>query len=218
MRAGRAAATVLLAGTVAMAGTGVSAHRYDEYLQASRIAIAAAGIRLDVSLTPGIAVADAVIRDIDANRDAVLSAAERTAYMQHVLRGLSLRLDDGVVPLALTASSLPTAEALRAGDAAITLLADARLPQPEPGAHRLSFRNANAAHGAVYLANALLPDDDRVAITGMTHAVDQSGLTVEYTVRPDRDWSRLTRWLTRLRQLTLARLQWVARDRHRRTS
>jgi hypothetical protein len=193
LRAGNAASALLLAAIVAAAGTRVSAHRYDEYLQASRIAIAPAVIRLDVSLTPGIAVADAVIRDIDANHDAVLSTAECTAYLQHVLRGLSLRLDDGPVPLTLTGSSVPAAAALRAGDAAITLLVDARLVQPAPGAHRLSFRNANAAHGAVYLANALLPDDDRVAITGMTHAVDQSGLTVAYSLRPVRDWSWL--WL-----------------------
>jgi hypothetical protein len=176
---------------MAAAGTGVSAHRYDEFLQASRIAIAPAAIRLELSLTPGIAVADAVIHDIDANRDAVLSAAERTAYLQHVLRGLSLRLDGAVVPLTLTGSRFPVPEALRAGDAAIALLVDARLPEPAAGAHRLSFRNANAAHGAVYLANALLPDDERVAITAMTHAVDQSALTVAYTLRPVRDWSWL---------------------------
>ena len=193
MRAGRTSTALLLAAILAAAGTGISAHRYDEYLQASRIAIAPVGIRLDVSLTPGIAVADAVIRDIDANRDAVLSAAERTAYLQNVLRGLSLRLDDGIVPLTLTGSSFPAAAALRAGDAAITLVVDARLVPPAPGTHRLSFRNVNAGHGAVYLANALLPDDDRVAIIGMTHAVDQSGLTVAYTVRPERDWSWL--WL-----------------------
>lgn len=193
MRAGRGAAAVLLAAVATAAGTGVSAHRHDEYLQASRIAIAPAGIRLDLSLTPGIAVADAVIADIDANRDRVLSAAERNAYAQRVLRGLSLRLDDGLVPLTLSASIFPAAEALRAGDGAITILIDARLPQLAAGPHRLSFHNTNAVHGAVYLANALLPEDDRVAITGMTHAVDQSGLTVAYTVRPVRDWSRL--WL-----------------------
>jgi hypothetical protein len=59
--------------------------------------------------------------------------------------------------------------------------------------HRLSFRNSNATHGAVNLANALLPDDDRVAITGMTHAVDQRDLAVAFTVRASRDWPWL--WL-----------------------
>lgn len=195
MRAGRAAAALLVAALVAAAGAGVSAHRYDEYLHASRIAIASASVRLEVSLTPGMAVADAVIHDIDTDRDAVLSAAERHAYAQRVLGGLSLRLDDAPVSLTVMASTFPAAGALRGGDAAITIVADGQLPHTAAGAHRLSFRNANAAHGAVYLANALLPEDDRVSITGMTHAVDQSGLTVAYTVRPERSWSQLLRVL-----------------------
>ena len=195
MRGGRAAAALLVAALVTATGAGVSAHRYDEYLHASRIAIAPEGVRLEVSLTPGIAVADAVIREIDTNRDAVLSEAERRVYAQRVLGGLSLRLDDALVPLTLIESTFPAAKALRGGDAAITMVVDAHVRRPADGAHRLAFRNANAAHGAVYLANALLPEDDRVAITGMAHAVDQSGLTVAYTVRPVRDWSRVLRRL-----------------------
>jgi len=195
LRAGRTATALLVAAVVSAAGTGVSAHRYDEYLHASRIAIAPDGIRIEVSLTPGMAVADAVIGEIDSNRDAVLSVAERQAYAQRVLGGLSLRLDDAVVPLTLMESAVPAVAALRGGDTAITLVVDARLPQAAAGAHRLSFRNANVAHGAVYLANALLPEDERVSITGMTHAVDQSGLTVAYTVRPERSWSQVLRGL-----------------------
>ena len=194
MRGGSVAA-LLVAALVVAAGAGVSAHRYDEYLHAARIAIAPASIRLEVSLTPGMAVADAVIRDIDTDRDAVLSDGERRAYAQRVLGGLSLRLDEAPVPLTVASSDFPAAGALRGGDAAITIVAAAHVPQAAQGEHRLSFRNANAAHGAVYLANALLPEDDRVSITGMTHAVDQSGLTVAYTVRPVRSWSWMWRRL-----------------------
>jgi hypothetical protein len=167
------------------------AHRHDEYLQAARIAIDPDGVRLELSLTPGIAVADAVIRDIDANGDAVLSGPEQRSYAERVLRVLSLRVDGTRVPLTLAAVSFPETAALRTGDAAITLRAEASNALPATGLHRLSFTNSNAVHGAVYLANALLPDDDRVAITGMTHAVDQRDLTVAYTVRAPRDW----RWL-----------------------
>ena len=193
MRAGSTAAALLVVTLVVAAGTGVSAHRYDEYLHASRIAIAPGSIRIEVSLTPGMAVADAVIGEIDSNRDVVLSAAERQAYAQRVRGGLSLRLDAADVPLKLMEWTVPAVAALRGGDAAITIVVDARLPQSAAGSHRLSFRNANVAHGAVYLANALLPEDERVSITGMTHAVDQSGLTVAYTVRPQRSWSQLLR-------------------------
>jgi hypothetical protein len=47
---------VLLAAIVLAAGAGLSAHRHDEYLQAARIAIDPDGVRLELSLTPGIAV------------------------------------------------------------------------------------------------------------------------------------------------------------------
>jgi len=182
LRAGEFAVAALCAMLLA-GGAAVSAHRYDEYLQASRIAITPAGVRLEVSLTPGIAVADDVIREMDTNRDAVLSDAERTAYAQQLVQGLSLRFDDALVPLALVGATFPPPNTIRGGDAAITMIVAARLARPAAGAHRLAFRNANTAHGAVYLANALMPDDARVAITGMTHALDQSGLTVAYTVR-----------------------------------
>jgi hypothetical protein len=103
-------------------------------------------------------VADALVREIDTDGDAVLSQAERRAYSQHVLSGLSLRIDDGAVPLQLAVADFPAVATLRGGDAAIVLRIDARPPHLTAGAHRVSFRNGNATHGAVYLANALLPE------------------------------------------------------------
>jgi hypothetical protein len=182
LRASKGIGAALLAWLLT-AASGVSAHRLDEYLHAARLSIDSAGVELELSLTPGTAVADAVIRDIDADGDAVLSAAERSSYARRILGALSLRLDDGAVPLQLTASHFPAALALRSGEAPIVLRIDARPPQLGPGAHRVSFRNGNATHGAVYLANALIPEDRGVAITSMQHAMDQSGLTVDFTLR-----------------------------------
>lgn len=183
MRAGSVAGLGLAAALLPALGTGLSAHRLDEFLHAARLSIDSAGVRLELSLTPGIAVADAVLRDIDADGDAVLSPAERRTYAQRVLNRLSVRLDDGEVPLQLAASDFPAVATFRSGDAAIVLRIDARPPRLADGAHQVSFHNGNATHGAIYLANALLPDDRRVAITGMQHAMDQSGLTVAFTVR-----------------------------------
>ena len=191
MRADSATALVLLAATVLAASTRMSAHRQDEYLHAAKIAIEPSGVRVELRLTPGIAVADAVIRDIDVNRDGALSANEQRSYAEHVLRGVSLRIDDRLVPLTLSHASFAAPSALRGGDAPITLEAGAPSLPLAAGAHRLSFRNSYAVHGAVYLANALMPDDDRVAITKLAHDVDQSGLTVAFTVRPARGWQWL---------------------------
>ena len=52
----------------------VSAHRADEYLQAARLAIDPARVQIELDLTPGIALAEAIIADIDRNRDGSLSA------------------------------------------------------------------------------------------------------------------------------------------------
>ena len=59
-------------------GAEVSAHRRDEYLQAARLAIDPGRVQLELDLTPGIALADAIIADIDRNRDGSLSAGRAT--------------------------------------------------------------------------------------------------------------------------------------------
>jgi len=192
------ASRVALIGALALAaGASVSAHRHDEYLHAARIAIEPSDVRVELSLTPGITVADAVIRDIDGDGDSTLSAAEQRRYAERVLRGISLRIDGRDVALALAHVRFADAAALRSGDVAITLEAASPSLRLSPGTHQIAFRNSNAAHGAVYLANALMPNGDQVAITKLAHAVDQSHLTVAFTVRPANDRRRLgflTRW------------------------
>jgi hypothetical protein len=51
-----------------------------------------------------------------------------------------------------------------------------------PGAHRLLFRNAHLAGHSAYLANALVPESDRVAVTAQRRDRDQSELTIEYRI------------------------------------
>ena len=63
----------------------MSAHRRDEYLQAARLAIDPGGVQLELDLTPGIALAEAIIADIDRNRDGSLSDDEQRAYGRLVL-------------------------------------------------------------------------------------------------------------------------------------
>ena len=41
----------------------VSAHRRDEYLQAARLALDPGRVQIELDLTPGIAVADAILVD-----------------------------------------------------------------------------------------------------------------------------------------------------------
>ena len=184
LRASKRAALVLLATMAVAFGARVSAHRLDEFLQAVRIAVERRGVQLEMNLTPGIVVADGVIRAIDADRNGVLSQQEQQAYVGRVLSALTLRVDDSSpLHMQLTGSTFPDVAALRAGDGAISIRSKADVSRLPVGPHRLFFHNKNAAGNSVYLANALVPEDDDVAVTGQQRAGDQSQLTIEFVVR-----------------------------------
>jgi len=69
------------------------AHRLDEYLQATRISIEFERIGLEMSLTPGAAVADNVFAGIDHDHNGKISAAESAAYARLVVAALKLSVD-----------------------------------------------------------------------------------------------------------------------------
>jgi hypothetical protein len=182
--ASRHALRGLVAAFVLASGAGGSAHRYDEFLQAARIGVEADHVRVDMNLTPGMAVADAVVGEIDVNRDGVLSPGEQHSYAELVLDRITLLVDDSLpVRLALAESRFPDPAAMRSGDAAIALTLKADMPRLGDGSHRLRFRNDHATANGVYLANALVPDTARVAVTGQRRDVDQRELTIDFTLR-----------------------------------
>lgn len=177
----------LVAAFVLGSGAGMSAHRYDEFLQAARIGVESDQVRLEMSLTPGIAAANAVVREIDVNGDGVLSSVEQHSYAERVLDRITLLVDDFLpLRLALAASSFPDPMALRNGDATIDLRLKADMPRLGSGVHHLSFRNDHATTTSVYLANALVPDSPRVAVTGQRRDFDQRELTIDFTLRDAR--------------------------------
>jgi hypothetical protein len=182
LRANRIAFAVLV---IVFTGTGLSAHRLDEYLQAARLAVEPGRVELQLDLTPGRAVADAIIADIDRDRDGRLSPAEQREYAQRVFDTIELRIDDrplGVGPLATT---FPDLQLLRQGEGSIRLRTEAHLPRTLNGEHRLAFRNRHRPDISVYLANALLPDGDSVAITAQRRDPAQRDLTIDYVVRSE---------------------------------
>ena len=93
----------------------VFAHRDDQYLQATLVAIEPNGIRLQINLTPGVAVAEQVIALIDRNRDGAISKNEATDYVESLRRDLTLRVDGRKLELKLTASEFVEPEELRTG-------------------------------------------------------------------------------------------------------
>ena len=169
---------------VAIAGSvETSAHRLDEYLQAARIAIDPGAVHIEVDLTPGSALAEAVIAGIDRNRDGSLSADEQRTYASLVIGALEVEADGRRLRVAPGDSRFPDSEAMRRGEGTIRLQSAVTLPELSIGAHQLLFRNRHHPDGSVYLANALVPGSDHVAITAQRRDGDQSELIIDFVMR-----------------------------------
>jgi hypothetical protein len=163
-------------------GTTVSAHRRDEYLQAARIAVEPDHVGVDLALTPGTSVADALLAVIDGSHDGALSAAERDGYARRVVGEMSLVLDGRPLPLQLASATFPDMDGARLGEAAVRLQVRAAVTDLRPGSHQLAFTNAHLPEHSAYLANALVPESDRVAVTAQRRTVDQHELTIHFTL------------------------------------
>jgi hypothetical protein len=140
-------------------------------------------VQLELDLTARIALADAIIADIDRNRDGSLSPDEPRAYADLVVSALTLAVDGTPVRAQLGASTVPDVEAMRRGEGIIRLQSTATLPRLAMGPHQLLFRNSHHPDRSVYLANALMPAGDDVAVTGQRRDGDQTELTIDYVLR-----------------------------------
>ena len=71
-----------------------AAHRLDEYLQATRIAVNIDSVDLDIDLTAGVEVAPKVWALVDADGNGRVSEAEAETYSNTLLAAMSLRVDN----------------------------------------------------------------------------------------------------------------------------
>src|SRR6266704_437804 len=77
---------------LAFSGT-ASAHRLDEYLQATRISLGLDRIVFEMDLTPGVDVAPLVFASINTDHDGRISEAEGAAYASQVLKEIIVEID-----------------------------------------------------------------------------------------------------------------------------
>jgi hypothetical protein len=173
----------LLLGLVALPST-VFAHRLDEYLQATLVAIEPAGFWLQINLTPGVAVAEQVLALIDRDRDGVISTNEAAAYSEWLKRDLIVRLDQRKVELQLTASNFPAPNELRTGRGIMQMEFSTTAGPLTAGAHGLTLENRHLPTVSVYLFNAALPRSGSVEITKQKRNDDQSVGEIEFTFHP----------------------------------
>ena len=176
---------------VAIFAASASAHRLDEYLQATRIGIERGRVELEIDLTPGAAVAPGIIQTIDRDQDGTLSSEEKTEYAATVIRLLSLAMDGDSLTLALSDSSFPAIDEMQRGEGVIRLRARALAENVSEGRHRIHFKNNHRAEIAAYLVNAFMPTDERIHITAQLRDTIQREVAVDYFVSKNPSNTRL---------------------------
>ena len=182
------------AGVLAMSlllAADAEAHRLDEYLQAARLSLVPERVVLELDLTPGVAVAAEIIGLIDRNADQVISPQEAREYGQQALSEITLTLDGRPLSVILDRVETPSAADLRAGLGTIALRAAAAVGRLPAGRHDLRFRNDHQAGSAVYLINALHPEDPAIHVASQHRDPTQREGRIEYEVAP----SSRARWL-----------------------
>ena len=212
MRTGRVAAAAILAAILLAIGSAASAHRLDEYLQATLISVGKDRIHAQIRLAPGVAVSSLVLAGIDRDADGAVSEAERRAYGERVLRDLSLIIDGTPVRLRLVSSRASSVEEMREGLGDIQLEVEGDVP-PGGGHRRLRFENHHQGRIAAYLVNCLVPSDRDVLVTAQTRNDSQSAYELEYTqtsespgpLLPGR-WAGVMGWLGTAALVLFARI------------
>jgi len=156
-----------------------SAHRLDEYLQATLLSVQKDHVDVSMRLISGVAVSSAVIATIDANGDGVLSPQERWNYGQRVLSELTLSIDGKKLDPKLKSADFPQLQEMRDGLGEIHLEYTAALP--DGGLNRkLVLENHNQTQRAVYLVNALAPADPGITILAQKRNHLQSTYELDY--------------------------------------
>jgi hypothetical protein len=163
-------------------GTSASAHRLDEYLQATTISVEKDRVQAQIRLTPGVEVFRAVLTTIDTDADGVISESEQGAYMERMLSDLSLTLDGVPLQLRLLSSKFPTIAELKAGVGNILIDLDAEVPIGGPS-RRLIFENHHQSRIAAYLVNCLIPSNPEIRIRAQSRNYKQSFYQLDYDIQ-----------------------------------
>jgi len=158
----------------------VLAHRLDECLQATRIAIAPDRVEVTIHLTPGVEVAEAVLQKMDLNRDQTLSPLEAEAYAELLLRDVTLKVDGQPQRLVLSDVDCASTERMRSGLGTLLVKAGAQFPRLSPGPHELFFRNQHHTNVSAYLVNALVPKTPGMVIERQVRDVRQTEVRIDF--------------------------------------
>jgi hypothetical protein len=161
----------------------ISAHRLDQYLQATLISVEKDHVQASMRLIPGVAVSSAVLASVDTNADGLLSNAEQQAYAQQVMRDVSISIDGKRLTQRVVSVEFPKNQEMRAGLGEIKIELSADLPTGAAN-RKLIFENHHQSRIAAYLVNCLIPRDKDIHVTAQNRNELQSFYQLEY-VRAD---------------------------------
>jgi hypothetical protein len=194
---------------LALLPASASAHRLDEYLQATLISIEKDRVQASMRLVPGVAVSSFVLRSIDTNGDGAISQTERRAYAERVLRDVSLKMDGRILRPQLISVEFPAAEEIREGLGEIRIEFSAALPRGGSN-RRLVFENRHQRGIAAYLVNCLVPRDSDIRVMAQNRNELQSFYELDYVQSGDSAGLPDERqWLALAALLLLARLAYL---------
>jgi hypothetical protein len=187
-----AIAIVLFLGGIA------SAHRLDEYLQATIFSVEKDHVQASMRLIPGVAVSSAVIASIDSNGDGRFSESEQMAYADRVLEDLFLAVDGNQLKPKLVLAEFPTAELMSEGLGEIHIEYTADFPRGGRN-RRLVLENRHQMQNSAYLVNCLVPNDHDIQIVGQRRNEQQSVYEVDYVQAVAASGPPPLQWWTNLR-------------------
>src|SRR5882672_11210400 len=170
------------AGILLIFAPAVSAHRLDEYLQATRLSITANQVGVEIDLTPGVDVAPMIFALINTDHDGRISASEGEKYARTVVQETVLEIDGHRSRLGLLNYEFPTFQEMNAGEGVIRIYARA-IWGGVPGSHRLVYQNNHKTDLGVYLVNALRPGNRNIEITEQSRDPLQRGIRLAFVLR-----------------------------------
>lgn len=156
-----------------------SAHRIDEYLQATLLSLGTQRVHASMRLIPGMIVSPSVIATIDGNGDGSFSEPEERAYARRVLDEVSITIDGTRVQPVLLSYTFPAPAQMREGLGEIRIEYAAELPVG--GKNRsLILTNHHLSSTSVYLMNVLAPEEPGIRILAQKRNEQQSVFELDY--------------------------------------
>jgi hypothetical protein len=207
----RGRAAVVIFAAVFLFARVSSAHRIDEYLQATLLSVETGRIQASMRLIPGVLVAAQVIVAIDSNGGGIFSGGEKRAYAQRVVDDLSLAIDGSSVKPVIISWNFPEPAQMREGLGEIHLEYKADLPYRQQK-RSLILTNRHLNSSSVYLANALVPQDPSIRILAQKRNERQSTYELDYQqIAPvdgnsRKPWDNVSAWLAGVQFSSLFRL------------